>query len=299
MHVVSTRPPFSFDQTLAFARRFVPCHGQTIATETSLTAAFTLRGRARAVTLTAGRGSVLAELAGADDLDEPDRRLLVWRAAEWIGADDDLTALYAAAADDPPFHALARELHGLHHLRFLGLEDAAVYCVLMQRTPLTLAARYKERLLAQLGKPIAVCGRTIRAIPELGELVELAPAQIADAIGHAAKAHRIAAVVRGVATIGEAFLRDKPYAEARDALLAIPGVGPFSAAAILLRGLGRMDELPGLEMFEREGRQIYGRQWNPDAVVRRYGAQLGYWSFYLKAGAARRRPIRVTLPEMV
>jgi len=289
MHVISTRPPFSFDQTLAFARHFVPCHGQTIVTEASLTAAFTLRGRGRAVTLTARRDSVVAELTGADDLGDADRRLLVRRAAEFIGAEDDLGTFYAAAAHDPPFHALVRELHGLHHLRFAGPEDAAVYCVMMQRTPLGLAARYKERLLAGLGMPITVGGRTLHAMPELGDLAQLAPTQVAEAIGHAAKADRIATVVRSVAKIGEAFLREAPYAEARDALLAIPGIGPFSASAILLRGLGRMDELPGLEMFERDGRAIYGRAWNPEAITRWYGAQLGYWSFYLKAGAARRR----------
>jgi DNA-3-methyladenine glycosylase II len=93
--------------------------------------------------------------------------------------------------------------------------------------------------------------------------------------------------VRGVAALGEDFLRTAPYAQAREALLAIPGVGPFSAAAILLRGLGRTDELPGLAMFERDGRAIYGAAWDEEAIARRYGDQIGYWSFYVKTGAAR------------
>jgi DNA-3-methyladenine glycosylase II len=289
MHLISPRPPFSFDQTLAFARQFVPCHAQTIATDASLTAAFTLRGRPRAVTLTSRGTKLIADLTGAEDLDASDRCRLVDRAADLVGAGDDLSSFYAAAEGDPPFSPIVRELHGLHHLRFAGLEDAAVYCVMMQRTPITLAARFKERFLARLGKAITVDGRTLRAMPELDDLAELSPAQIADAIGHRPKADRIAGVVRGVAAIGEAFLRGAAYAEARDALLAIPGVGPFSAAAILLRGLGRMDDLPGLAMFEREGRAVYGRAWDPGAITRRYGAQLGYWSFYLKAGAGRRR----------
>lgn len=289
MHTISPHAPFSFEQTLAFARQFVPCHQQTLVSETSLTAAFTVQGRARAVTLSARDGDIVAELTGADDLAEADRRLLVRRASELIGADDDLAMLYAAAKHDPPFHVLVRELHGLHHLRFLGLEDAAVYSVLMQRTPIALAARYKERLLNRIGLPIVIGGHTIRALPELGELTKLAPAQIGEAIGHAGKAERVVAVVRGVAALGESFLREAPYAKARDALLAIPGVGPFSATAILLRGLGRMDEVPDLGMFEPEARTLYGGAWDPAAIVRRYGSQLGYWSFYLKAGVGRRR----------
>jgi DNA-3-methyladenine glycosylase II len=96
-------------------------------------------------------------------------------------------------------------------------------------------------------------------------------------------------VIAGVADLGEAFLREAPYAEARDALLEIPGVGPFAAGAILLRGLGRMDELPSMEMFEREGRAIYKRAWAPKAIAQRYGEHIGYWSYYVKiAGAAAR-----------
>ena len=89
-------------------------------------------------------------------------------------------------------------------------------------------------------------------------------------------------------SLGEAFLTSAPYAEARDALCAIPGIGPFSAAAILLRGLGRMDDVPlAMKGFAEPARDVYGAAWDPRATVRRYGPALGYWSFYLKTGAAR------------
>jgi len=31
----------------------------------------------------------------------------------------------------------------------------------------------------------------------------------------------------------------------------------------------------------------YGAAWNEEAIARRYGDQIGYWSFYVKTGAAR------------
>jgi hypothetical protein len=40
-------------------------------------------------------------------------------------------------------------------------------------------------------------------------------------------------------------------------------------------------------MFERDARAVYGRAWSAAATARRYGAHVGYWSFYLKTGAAR------------
>jgi DNA-3-methyladenine glycosylase II len=53
-----------------------------------------------------------------------------------------------------------------------------------------------------------------------------------------------------------------------------------------LRGLGRMDEVP-LDRFEDPARAIYGDGYDVRAIARRYGDQIGYWSFYLKTGVAR------------
>lgn len=284
---LKVKQPFSFAQTVAFLRRFPPCQGDYVITDRSITAAVSVGGIARAFTLRDGDPPTV-ELPRHTDA--ATQRLLVARAGHLIGADDDVTALYAAAEGDPPFRALVEQLYGLHHVRFLTLGEIAVYCVLMQRTPVQLASTYKRRFLARFGIPVEAAGVALRAMPELDELVELDAAAIAEAIGHARKAAQIAGVVRGVAAIGERFLRTAPYAAARDALLAIPGIGPFSAAAILLRGLGRMDELPPIRPIEDDARWLYGAAYDAAAIARRYGAQIGYWAFYLRTGAGRARP---------
>lgn len=276
--------PFSFEQSLQFIRRFLPCADEVIVGPDRVTAAisigaFTVRGAGDAVVVDVAEGTAPRV-----------RAELVRRASAFLGAADDLGPFYAAAAGDPAMQEAVRALHGLHQVRFLGLEEIAVYCVMMQRTPIAQAARMKRRFLDAFGHAMPVGERTLRAMPELDELATLEPAAIAEAIGHRDKAERIVEVVRGVASLGEHFLRSAPYAAAKDALLAIPGVGPFSAAAILLRGLGRVDELPSLEMFEREGRRVYGAAWDPEAIEERYGTQIGYWSFYLKTWAARVAP---------
>ncbi|HEX8113651.1 MAG TPA: hypothetical protein VF516_38230 [Kofleriaceae bacterium] len=283
---LKVKQPFSFAQTVAFLRRFPPCQGDYHVTDRSITAAVSVGGIARAFTLRDGDPPTV-ELPRHTDA--ATQRLLVARAGHLIGAADDLTALYAAAEGDPPFRALVEQLYGLHHVRFLTLGEIAVYCVLMQRTPVQLASTYKRRFLARFGIPVEAGGVALRAMPELDELVELDAPAIAEAIGHARKAAQIAGVVRGVAAIGERFLRTAPYAAARDALLAIPGIGPFSAAAILLRGLGRMDELPPIRPIEDDARWLYGAAYDAAAITRRYGAQIGYWSFYLRVGAGRAR----------
>ena len=219
------------------------------------------------------------------------RERLVARARHLVGAADDLTAFYAAARGEQAFAPILGLLHGLHHVRFLTLEEIAVYCVFMQRTPITQAAALKRRFLAAFGKPGLAGDHELRAMPEMHELGALTTGEVAQAIGHGRKAEHVVSVVRGGAALGEELLATAPYTAARDALLAIAGVGPFSAGAILLRGLGRMDELPGLEMIAGDAaRSVHGPRFDPDAIVARYGRTIGYWSFYLKTGAARLTP---------
>ncbi|MEP6864490.1 MAG: hypothetical protein ABJE66_27960 [Deltaproteobacteria bacterium] len=279
---IPTVQPFSFDQTLAFSCRFAPLETAAIVEPDRLVAAFAHRGVAWACELRAPEGQLT--LTVADGAPEH----IIRRATDLVGARDDLRPFYALAAADPMMASVVGELHGLHQVRFLGLEEIAVYCVMMQRTPIKVAATYKQRFLARFGFAVEHGDRTLRAMPELADLAHLSAADIAGAIGHSGKAERIATVVREVHRIGEDFLVGAPYAAARDALLAIPGIGPFSAAAILLRGLGRVDEVPSLEMFEEPGRERYGRAWNPAWITRHYGRSIGTWAFYLKTAAGRR-----------
>jgi len=271
---VPVRAPYSFARSLAFLRGFPPCRGEYLIDDDAITAAVTLDGRAVPFTI---RGDLTVET------DDP---RIVERAAHFLGTEDDVNGFYAAAAGDPPMAQLVRNLHGLHHVRFLTLGEIAVYAVMMQRASIDRAAALKRRFLARFGVPVAGEPR-LRAWPELETLCDLEPRAIAEAIGHRPKAEQIANVVRGVAAIGEDFLREAPYADARDRLLAIPGVGPFSAGAILLRGLGRMDELPWLDNFERAARAVYGAAVDPEAIRRRYGRYIGYWSYYVMVTGSR------------
>ncbi len=283
MHTIPTRKPFSLAQAITFMKRFPAFASEAAFGAEHVTFPIAAGRRAHGVTLREQRGRVVLEVADDAPVD-----VLGRRAAEVLGADDDLAGFYAAAESDASFAPVVRALHGLHHVRFAGgLAEIAVYSVMMQRAPIAQAVRLKTKFLDRFGLPARAGERVLRAFPELAALAKLDEADIAGAIGHRTKGARIASVVRGVAALGEDFLRDAPYAEARDALLAIDGVGPFSAGAILLRGLGRMDELPTFDIVDADARAIYGAAWKPDAIARRYGDRIGYWSYYVKTAAPR------------
>lgn len=265
---IATSKPFSFDQTLRFMARFPPCQANYIVGKDSLTGAVAIDNKAVEFTLRPGL-----------TLETSDRRAAPIVAA-MIGANDDVEAFYAAAQGDKPMMQRIAQLHGLHHVRFLTLAEIAVYSVLMQRAPITVASALLRKFREAFGLRVG----SLYAMPSLDALTQLTADEIAAAIKHRGKAERIVEVVRGVRAIGEDTLQNAPYAVARDALLAIRGIGPFSAAAILLRGLGRMDELPWLSTFAQGARELYGHPVDQAVLTRRYGRLIGYWSFYMKAG---------------
>ena len=265
---IATSKPFSFEQTLRFMARFPPCQTGYVLGDDSLTGAVAIDNKAIEFRLRPGLS-----------LETSDRRVLPI-VASMIGANDDVEAFYTAANGDKPMMRRIGQLHGLHHVRFLTLAEIAVYSVLMQRAPITIASAMLRRFREAFGLRVG----SLYAMPELDALTELTANEIAVAIKHRCKAERIVEVVRGVHAIGEDELRNAPYEHARDALLTIRGIGPFSAAAILLRGLGRMDELPWLPTFAQGAREFYGHPVDQAVLTRRYGRLIGYWSFYMKAG---------------
>lgn len=202
--------PFFLAQSLAFLRRFVPCQRDFVLTETSITAAVTVEGRVATFTILDGEPPTVRVSA-------PEHAAaLVAQASHLVGAEDELGPLYAAAAGDPPFQLLVEQLHGLHHVRFLTLQEIAAYSVMMQRNPITRAAAMKRSFMRAFGRPVDVAGTTLHALPSLDELAGLDGVAIGEAIGHRTKGETIAGVLAGVARIGEPFLREAPYAEARD-----------------------------------------------------------------------------------
>jgi DNA-3-methyladenine glycosylase II len=286
MMAIDVKAPFSFSQTLAFIGVFPAARDVCVLTDSSVTTAVSLGGRAHAFKLHEHRGNLVCEVAS--DLPAATQKAIAQHATRFIGASDDLEPLYAAANGDAKFTSLVHELRGLHHVRFPTLADAVVYSIMMQRAPMPVAAALQRKFLAALGHTVVHEGHTLVAMPTLAELAELPEDEIAKAIRHKPKAARIASVVREAAKLDETFLRTAPYEQARDALLAINGIGPFAAAAILLRGLGRMDELPWMRQFEDAAHSLSGKKVGERAIAERYGRHVGYWSFYVMTGLGRR-----------
>jgi len=73
----------------------------------------------------------------------------------------------------------------------------------------------------------------------------------------------------------------------RDQLLGLPGIGPWSATFVLIRGLGRMEHAPPDKELLRAATRVYGHTGDEHELARLaapYGPWQGYWAHYLRAG---------------
>jgi hypothetical protein len=88
-------------------------------------------------------------------------------------------------------------------------------------------------------------------------------------------------VLGAVAALDEDLLRHGPYEQARASLLAVRGIGDFTAHALLLRALGRPDAVPlEMEQHLHTAKAVYGdTPPSPSELRERYGPWIGWWAY--------------------
>jgi len=178
------------------------------------------------------------------DGDEHNRALGLVR--RMLGVDRDLTAFDRAAADIPWLMPLAARMRGVKPPRYATLWEACVNVVVFQQISLQAASAIMERLIVALGRPVDAGGvqpyvfpgaeTVLDARDDLLRAAGLSPGKLATLrrIGEALAA----------GTLDETTLEERESHEAAALLCGIKGVGPWTAAVILLRGLGRLDVFP-------------------------------------------------------
>lgn len=185
------------------------------------------------------RAEILANPQGADvrDIQACLRRIL--------SLDVDGRRFAQAVAGDRVASKL-RALHpGIRPILFPSPYEAAARAIIGQRLPARQAAVVSRRLAATHGTGIDLSGRVastfpsparLAALPAVQGLAERKVAQLRS-LGRAAAEGRL----------DSARLRAMPRETALLHLQELPGIGPFSAELILLRGIGDADAFPKTE----------------------------------------------------
>jgi DNA-3-methyladenine glycosylase II len=227
-------------------------------------------------------------LAADEPLTAEVERAALDRIRFYLSIDDDLQPFYATVrASDPAFQPIMRRLYGFHQVKFLTPFENACWAVLTQRTPMPVARALKRALVAHYGVSLTIEGQEYWAFPEAETLATTGRDELAELLHNERKAAYLHAVAEAFASVDEDWLRVGDYERVREWLLAIDGIGAWSANFVLIRGLGRMDAIatPEKELLTA-ARSVYGPDVTPEALSRLardvYGASAGYWSYYLR-----------------
>ena len=285
---LEARAPFDFARTLGFLGCFPPTAGEQQLAPSGLGKVLSISGRAIACTVAATerptRLTVTLRAEAPIDPETCDATLA--RLRFQLSLDDDLSPFYALAEADAPFAKVVRAQYGHHHVKFPSPFEIACWAVLGQRTPMPIARKIKDAIVARFGPRIALAAHEARAFPE-AEVLAHGEAGVRETVRDPRKAAAIIAIARAFEGIDEAFLREGRFEDVESWLRALPRIGAWSSAFILFRGLGRMPRL-----LQNEGpifdaaRRVYGAARTTreiTTIADRYGDWCGYWALYLRA----------------
>ncbi len=249
---LAVRAPFAGDELVGFlgARAVV---GVETVVDGTYRRALTLPHGAGTIALTPQPGHVQAELR-LDDL--RDLTAAVQRARRLLDLDADPAGVSAVLERDPLLRPLVAATPGRRVPGHPDGHELLVRAVLGQQVSVAGARTLAGRLVTRWGKPLDVAdGSVTHRFPEPAVLAD---ADLSDVGLTAARARTVravaAAVAEGALVIDPGVDRD----ELRARLVALPGVGPWTAEYILMRAVGDPDAFLASDLGVRRALDALG-----------------------------------------
>ena len=159
-----------------------------------------------------------------------------------LSLDVDGAGFAEVGARDPVVAHLQKQFPGLRPVLFASPYEAAAWTLIGHRIRMTQAATLRTRMSEDLGERVDFGDRSLPAFPAPERLGSLEPRPGLTVT----KVENLRALGRAAADgdLDARMLRDLPYDEALRHLKRLPGIGPFSAELILIRGAGLVDLFP-------------------------------------------------------
>jgi DNA-3-methyladenine glycosylase II len=170
-----------------------------------------------------------------------------------LGLSVDLAGFYHMAEADVQLAPLVRRFRGVKPPRFPSLFEALINAIACQQITLTQGIHLLNRLTQTFGLAATDSPAAAHAFPRAHDLANRTPDEFKP-FGFSGQKGR--AIVELAGMIAGQQLDLEALAELDEAtiltrLLALRGVGRWSAEYVLLRGLGRLDRFPGDDVGAR------------------------------------------------
>jgi AraC family transcriptional regulator, regulatory protein of adaptative response / DNA-3-methyladenine glycosylase II len=207
-------------------------------------------------------GAVIAELDLADDRDAD---AAVEKCVAMLGLRSDPAVVLEALGDDPLIGAAVRASPGRRVPGTSDGDELAVRAVLGQQISLAGAASAAARLVSELGEPLPrPLGTVTHVFPTAPALAAVDPDRFRMPRSRARTLH----VLTTALAAGEIVLeRGAAADEVRAQLLALPGIGPWTADYAVMRALGDTDVFLATDLGVRRALQGLGADAEPAAAA--------------------------------
>lgn len=205
--------------------------------------------------------------------DQRDLAGAISRCRRLLDLDADPEAVDGLLRTDPHLAPLVDGSPGRRVPRTVDAEELAVRAVLGQQVSTAAARTLAARLVTAHGEPLAIPGGTgtglTHLFPTAQALAALDPAALAMPAGRRATLVRtVEALAGGELALGSG----SDWARARAHLAELPGIGPWTAELIAMRGLGDPDAFLPTDLGVRRAAARTGLPATPAALARHAAA---------------------------
>jgi AraC family transcriptional regulator, regulatory protein of adaptative response / DNA-3-methyladenine glycosylase II len=195
----------------------------------------------------------------------------VARCRRLFDLDADPQAVVAALGDDPLIGGLVRGRPGLRVPGHVDGAELAVRAVLGQQVSVARACALAARLVQEYGEPVeSPAPGADRLFPSAQRLAEVDPATLPMP---RSRGRALVRLCEALASGDIALDGSADRADVRAALLAVPGIGPWTAGYIAMRALGDTDVMLATDVGVRHACERVGidpadidevaRRWRP------------------------------------
>ena len=239
--IIPVAPPFRLDLTTAALRRLA-----------SNTVDVVDRSGAYYRALPSGSSLAMVRVTQRDDeslevaTTARDPHPLLATLRTMLGLDVDMAPWHARAARIPWLGELANAFCGVRPPRYASLWEACVHAIVFQQISIHAASSIMARLVASLGATIEADGVRVLAFPTPRALLHAQDEVLVAAGLSTNKRMHLRSVADAIASgeVTQAEIEMLSTSKASEKLVQMRGIGPWSAAVVLLRGFGRLDTFP-------------------------------------------------------
>ncbi|MEK4027494.1 DNA-3-methyladenine glycosylase [Pseudobacillus sp. FSL P4-0506] len=166
---------------------------------------------------------------------------------EWFDLEQDVEGFYRAAHQDQILKKLAHQYDGLRIICIPDLFEALVWAIIGQQINLAFAYTLKRRFVEHFGECLVFEGEIFWIFPSFEKIASVSVDDLRELQFSARKAEYIIGIAKAM-TNGELtkewLLQQKDYQQVKKSLMAIRGVGAWTADYVMMKCLHDTSSFP-------------------------------------------------------